>query len=174
MENLTHYYFIFLILQNMFMEIERRFLVDKDIFNTIKQTLQYEDIRQWKFLRNWDWSLRTRIKNKKWYITLKKNISSMSREEYESEISPELAWKLLDVFGEYEIYKRRYYYIQGFLTWEIDEYFGDNEWLIVAEVELTSENQEITMLEFIYMEITNDKKYRNSELAKNPYKKWKV
>lgn len=154
-------------------EIERKFLVNVEKFNEIKSTLRFDTILQGKIIRNGDWSLRSRAKSWKGYITLKKNISSVVREEYEYDIPEEFAIQLLEVFWEYTINKTRYYYdMDDWFLWEIDVYSWDNDWLIVAEIELPCEEQVFNIPLFIEEEVTTDKKYRNSELAKHPYNTW--
>lgn len=71
------------------------------------------------------------------------------------------------------IEKNRYKIDYAGLTWEIDEFFGDNEGLIVAEVELTSEDQKIDLPSWVGEQVTSDPRYFNSNLTKNPFKNWK-
>ena len=81
--------------------------------------------------------------------------------------------ELLKICEPGVIDKTRYLVDCGNHTFEVDEFYGDNEGLVVAEVELSDENEEFSRPEWLGEEVTGDKKYYNSMLKKNPYKNWK-
>ena len=96
-----------------------------------------------------------------------------TRAEYEYEISVSDANEMLDSLCEKPIIEKNRTKIEyKGLIWEVDEFFGENEGLIFAEVELDSEDQDIALPEWIGEEVTGDPKYYNSNLVINPYNKW--
>ncbi|MCU0327041.1 MAG: adenylate cyclase, partial [Spirosomaceae bacterium] len=95
------------------------------------------------------------------------------RAEFEYEIPQSDAKQLLDNFAESELSKTRYKINFDAKTWEVDEFYGDNEGLIVAEIELDSEDESFEKPIWITDDVTDDKRYFNSNLTKNPYKNWK-
>ena len=96
----------------------------------------------------------------------------MSRYEFETTIPVPDADHLLSLCDQPLIEKTRYKYDYEDLTWEIDEFHGDNDGLIVAEVELESEDQQFKKPDFISEEVTGQEKYYNMMLLKNPYTTW--
>ena len=97
----------------------------------------------------------------------------MSRYEFETEIPVLDADHLLSLCDKPLIEKTRYKYDYEDLTWEIDEFHGDNDGLVVAEVELESEDQQFNKPDFISEEVTGQEKYYNMMLLKNPYTTWR-
>ena len=115
------------------------------------------------------------MKGEKGYITVKGigNDSGASRFEWEKEIPVEDVRDLLKICEPGVIDKTRYLVDCDGHTFEVDEFYGDNEGLVVAEVELSDENEAFTRPSWLGEEVTGDKKYYNSMLMKNPYKNWK-
>ena len=106
------------------------------------------------------------------YLTIKGKTVGHSRLEFEYPIPLEDAQEMLDNLCSHPlIEKTRYKIPQGDLIWEVDEFMGENEGLIIAEVELQTENQAITLPDWIDREVT-DPKYYNAKLAKVPYSQW--
>ena len=103
------------------------------------------------------------------------NASGAARFEWEKEIPVEEVQQLLEICEPGVIDKTRYLVknTDGKHTWEVDEFYGDNDGLIVAEVELTDENEPFDKPAWLGEEVTGDPKYFNSMLMKNPYKNWK-
>jgi CYTH domain-containing protein len=101
------------------------------------------------------------------------NKSGMSRYEFETEIPTSDADHLLSLCDQPLIEKTRYKYKHDNLIWEIDEFHGVNDGLVVAEVELESEDQQFEKPNFISEEVTGQVKYYNMMLLKNPYSTWK-
>lgn len=152
-------------------EIERKFLV-KGGFKaaSVKETR----ITQGYLSSIPERTVRVRIKGDKGFITIKGigNESGASRYEWEKMIPVEEVKELLEICEPGVIDKTRYLVEHGGLTFEVDEFYGDNEGLVVAEVELKDEDQEIPKPEWLGEEVTGDVKYYNSMLMKTPYKDW--
>ena len=118
-------------------------------------------------------TVRIRIAGDRAFITVKGTTTGCSRQEYEYPIPVADAARMLDSLCQSGlIEKRRYLYPFAGHTWEIDEFMGDNEGLIVAEVELQSESEAVQLPPFIGREVTGDPRYYNACLAQNPYKNW--
>ena len=120
-------------------------------------------------------TVRVRVKGDKGFITIKGigNASGASRFEWEKEIPVEDVKALLEICEPGVINKTRYLVKVGTHTFEVDEFYGDNEGLTVAEVELSDENEAFDKPSWLGEEVTGDAKYYNSMLMKNPYKNWK-
>ena len=156
----------------MAQEIERKFLVTGDFKSAaIKATR----ITQGYLSSVPERTVRVRIKGDKGYITVKGigNDSGASRFEWEKEIPVVEVSELLKICEPGVIDKTRYLVKSGKHTFEVDEFYGDNEGLTVAEVELASENEAFEKPSWLGKEVTGDTKYYNSMLMKNPYKNWK-
>jgi CYTH domain-containing protein len=113
-----------------------------------------------------------RTVNDKGYLTIKGIAVGASRPEFEYEIPYQDALELLDICEKPLIEKIRYRVEEGGLVWEIDEFFGENQGLIIAELELQSEDQEFKKPDWVGDEVTGDPRYYNVNLIKNPYTKW--
>lgn len=120
-------------------------------------------------------TVRVRVKGDKGFITIKGigNASGASRFEWEKEIPVEDVKALLEICEPGVIDKTRYLVKVGTHTFEVDEFYGDNEGLTVAEVELSDENEAFDKPSWLGEEVTGNAKYYNSMLMKNPYKNWK-
>lgn len=155
----------------MNIEIERKFLVKGEF----KQLANYfEDIKQGYISNNPEKTVRVRIKGKKAFITIKgkTNDSGVSRFEFEQEISLEDAKGLFKLSSENRIEKTRYYIPSGKHTFEVDEFAGKNKGLLLAEVELESEDEYFEKPNWLEKEVTGNIKYYNSYLAEHPYNEW--
>ena len=119
-------------------------------------------------------SVRIRIKGDKGFITVKGigNESGASRFEWEKEISLEDAEALLKLCEPGIIDKTRYIVPAGNHTYEIDEFYGENEGLTIAEVELNNESEAFSKPDWLGQEVTGNPRYYNVMLMKNPYKNW--
>ncbi len=110
----------------------------------------------------------------KGYFTVKGPVNGLVRSEYEYEIPAADAAEMLDTLCERPlIEKTRHKIAAGEVMWEIDEFHGENAGLIVAEVELTSAEQRFETPAWLGREVSDDKRYFNSRLVKNPYSAWK-
>lgn len=149
-------------------EIERKFLVKEGAWRNEKGT-QY---RQGYLNSVKERVVRVRTIDDKAYLTIKGLTVGASRLEFEYEIPRPDADQLLDICEKPLIEKTRYIVVEGEFVWEIDEFIGENEGLIVAEVELESEDQDFPRPAWVGKEVTGDPRYFNSNLIKNPYKMW--
>lgn len=153
------------------MEIERKFLVKGDFKSSVSKS---ERIVQGYLSSVPERAVRVRIKGEKGFITVKGigNDSGTSRYEWEKEISVEDVTNLLKISEPGVIDKTRYQVKAGAHTYEIDEFYGENQGLTVAEVELNSEDEEFQKPEWLGEEVTGDVKYYNAMLMKHPFTKW--
>ncbi len=117
-------------------------------------------------------TVRVRTIEDKGYLTIKGISIGASRLEFEYEIPRQDADALLDICEKPLIEKNRYKVENGDFVWEVDEFFGENQGLIVAELELESGDQYFPKPDWIGEEVTGDPRYFNSNLIKNPYSKW--
>ena len=152
-------------------EIERKFLVKDDAFKKLAKGTRY---RQGYLSSTKERVVRVRTIDDKGFLTVKGITTGATRAEYEYEIPAKDADSMLDELCEKPIIeKNRYKVPKGKLVWEIDEFFGENDGLVVAEVELESEAQSFAKPEWVGAEVSGDPKYFNSNLIQNPYKNWK-
>jgi adenylate cyclase len=150
-------------------EIERKFLVKGNAWRKGKGA-RY---RQGYLSSVKERTVRVRTINDKGYLTIKGIAIGATRLEFEYEIPVQEACELLNELCEKPmIEKDRYKIDYKGLVWEIDEFFGENEGLLVAEVELHSENQVFERPEWLGEEVTGDTRYFNSNLIKNPFTTW--
>lgn len=156
----------------MAQEIERKFLVTSPAFKTgaSKKTR----VTQGYLSSVPERTVRVRIKGTAGFITIKGigNGSGASRYEWEKEIPVTEVEELLKICEPGVIDKTRYEVKAGKHTYEIDEFYGENEGLTVAEVELESEQEQFDKPGWLGQEVTGDARYYNSMLMKHPYKKW--
>ena len=154
----------------MGMEIERKFLVRNNSWRVLASGTQY---RQGYLNSAKERTVRVRTIDDKGFLTIKGITTGASRTEYEYEIPAADADAILSDLCEKPLIEKSRYKIdyEGFV-WEVDEFFGENQGLIVAEVELESEDQKFEKPEWIGDEVTGDPKYFNSNLINHPYLKW--
>lgn len=153
-------------------EIERKFLVKSDDFK--KQAFAQNKIAQGYLSSVPERTVRVRIKGHKGFITIKGigQSSGMSRFEWENEIPLDEAQELLKLCEKGKIEKTRYEIKSGIHVYEVDEFYGENEGLVMAEIELNSEEEAFEKPEWLGEEVTNDERYYNAYLSKNPFKDW--
>jgi len=151
-------------------EIEKKFLVRDNSFRSLAQGTRY---RQGYLNSAKERVVRVRTIDDKGFLTIKGITTGATRAEYEYEIPVKEAEAMLDELCEQPLIEKNRYKIayRGFI-WEVDEFFGENQGLIFAEVELESEDQSYDKPEWITDEVTGDPKYFNSNLIQNPYKNW--
>lgn len=156
----------------MSQEIERKFLVADDSYRRL--AYKKSRIEQGYICSTRGKTVRIRIRDDKGYITIKgpSNASGTSRYEWEQEISLGDAEELMALCEPGRIEKVRYLVDFANHTFEVDEFHGENEGLIVAEVELESETEQVEFPSFIGEEVTGQTKYYNSFLMKQPYTMW--
>ena len=153
-------------------EIERKFLVKYDTFKT--EAFKKTRILQGFLNSDAERTVRVRIKGDKAYLTVKgkSNEAGTVRMEWETKISVSDAKALLKIAEKGQIEKIRYEVKTGNHIFEVDEFFGTNEGLVIAEIELSEENENFDKPEWLGKEVTGDVRYYNSQLSKNPFKKW--
>ena len=156
----------------MSIEIERKFLLNGNAWRTLGSPVLY---RQGYLNRSKERTVRVRTAGEKGYLTLKGISRGIKRREYEYEIPKADADAILRDLAEKPIIEktRRRIEYKG-LFWEIDEFSGENQGLILAEVELDSEDQKIDRPPWIGEEVTHDPRYYNSNLVLFPYTKWEL
>ncbi len=154
------------------LEIERKFLVTSDDYKAV--ALSKKRIIQGYLSSIPERTVRVRIKEDKAYLTIKgsSNASGMTRFEWEKEIPVDEAQSLLLLCEKGVIDKTRFEIKIGSHTYEVDEFYGENEGLEMAEIELQSETETFEKPDWLGEEVTADKRYYNSYLSKNPFKNW--
>lgn len=151
-------------------EIERKFLVKGDAWRELAEGTRY---RQGYLNSVKERVVRVRTINDKGFLTIKGITVGATRAEFEYEIPLEDTDFMLDELCEQSLIEKNRYKIElGGFVWEVDEFFGKNDGLIVAEIELESEDQEFEKPDWIGEEVTSDPRYFNSNLTKLPFTEW--
>jgi len=153
-------------------EIERKFLISSEAFKkeAFKRTRIVQGFLNTHPMR----TVRIRIKGDQGFLTVKgkSNEAGTIRTEWEKEIDVVEAESLLKLCEEGVIEKMRYEIKVGKHVFEVDEFFGDNKGLTIAEIELNEENESFEKPNWLGKEVTGDVKYYNSQLSKKPFKTW--
>lgn len=154
------------------LEIERKFLVRNDDYK--RQAYSSSRICQGYICRGHGRTVRVRIRDQRGYLTIKgpSNTDGISRYEFEKEITLEEANELMKICEPGRIDKTRYLVKSGSHTFEVDKFYGDNEGLVIAEVELQSEGESFEKPDFIGQEVTGIRRYYNGHLSTHPYSVW--
>ena len=152
-------------------EIERKFLVNGDYKSSVRKSIH---IIQGYLSTVPERTVRIRIKDGKGSLTVKGagSKSGISRFEWEIEIKKHDAENLLEICGPGVIEKTRNIIEAGAHFYEVDEFHGENEGLVLAEIELNSEDEDFIKPDWLGKEVSGSRRYYNSMLVKNPYKKW--
>ncbi len=155
----------------MAVEIERKFLL-------VDETWRWEVSRHRKMEQGYlgapggRASIRVRLEDKRALINIKSAVVGAVRSEYEYEIPIEEGRELFENLCIGRVEKTRHYIDRDGVTWEIDEFHGDNDGLVVAEVELANVQQEITRPSWLGREVTEESKYYNHNLSLKPFRAW--
>lgn len=154
------------------LEIERKFLVCGEDYK--QQAFHHSRIKQGYISSRRGATVRVRLRDGQGFLTIKgpSDAKGISRYEFEKEISAEEAAHLFELCEPGIIDKTRYLVRAGNHTFEVDEFYGDNEGLVMAEVELQSETETFEKPSFIGQEVTGDRRYYNSHLREYPYSQW--
>jgi len=155
----------------MGIEIERKFLVDHEKWSRVNKP-DGTHYRQGYILADSGRTVRVRISDKNAFLNLKSKSTNMSRHEYEYEIPLEEGKEILDNLALNGTEKVRYRIDFSGKVWEVDVFLGDNAGLIIAEIELESEDERFEKPEWVTNEVTDDGRYTNAALAKFPFKQW--
>jgi CYTH domain-containing protein len=155
----------------MGVEIERKFLIENDLWYALKKP-PGTSIQQAYLVNEPEKVIRIRVTDSSGYLTIKGPAIHATRSEYEFQIPKTEAKEIIDQFTKVRIDKTRYKIVFEGKTWEVDEFWGDNEGLIIAEIELKSEEEQFTKPSWIGPEVTEDRRYYNSYLSEHPYTSW--
>ena len=153
----------------MGIEIERKFLVVGEDWKR-GQTPQL--LSQGYLNRDKQRTVRVRIAGDEAWLTIKGRSQGATRAEFEYAIPLEDAQQLLALSDGPRVEKYRWRVPQGGLVWEVDEFLGENAGLVVAEIELSSEEQAFDKPAWVGAEVTDDPRYFNSSLSSRPYRSW--
>jgi len=145
------------------MEIERKFLVDKTVWESISKPAPKRIVQAY-ILNTPDKTVRVRIKGEKGYLTIKGATVGISRSEFEYEIPLVEAQEMIDLFAEKTIEKFRYEITVGKHLWEIDEFHGKLAGLLIAEIELESEDEQFEKPIWVLDDVSTDVTYFNAKL----------
>ncbi len=151
-------------------EIERKFLVIGEDWKTGTPTRMVQGYLNRDKAR----TVRVRVAGNVGWVTIKGASVGMTRAEFEYETPLQDAEQMLKLCDGPIIEKDRWLFVQDGMTWEIDEFFGENAGLIVAEIELESETQSFARPDWVGKEVTDDPRYFNSSLTQHPFGEWDV
>lgn len=156
----------------MSLEIERKFLVLNDSYKRL--SFSHTHIQQGYITSTPGRTVRIRLRDDRAYLTIKgpSHDGGLSRYEFEQEIPLDDARQLLLLCEPGIIDKTRWLVQSGDHVFEVDEFFGENEGLVMAEVELHAPTDPVIFPDFIGPEVTGDRRYYNSQLRQHPYTKW--
>ncbi len=155
----------------MAIEIERKFLVDQEKWRQVKKP-EAVHFRQGYIFSDEKKTIRVRVTDTEAYITIKGSTAGFSRSEFEYTIPAADGVQLLDNFAASELEKYRYRITYAGKLWEVDEFLGDNQGLLMAEIELGSEDEEFELPPWVTTEVTGDDRYYNARLSVHPFKNW--
>jgi CYTH domain-containing protein len=151
-------------------EIERKFLVRDKRYRQLAEPVSF---RQGYLSTAKERIVRVRVEGDKSYLTVKGMTNGITRTEYEYELPPAEAEEMLKRLCKKPIIEKDRYKVEcDGMIWEVDEFHGPNEGLVVAEVHLDREDQKITLPEWVGEEVSHEPKYFSSSLVQNPYSKW--
>lgn len=153
-------------------EIERKFLVTDDVYRSL--AYNKSEILQGYICSGHGHTIRVRTRADKGFLTIKgPSMDGISRFEWEKEITLQDARELFELCRAGRIRKTRYLVKNGKHIIEVDEFHGENEGLVFAEIELSDVNENFTRPSFLGKEVTGDKHYYNAYISKHPYSTWK-
>ncbi|AAQ57835.1 CYTH domain-containing protein [Chromobacterium violaceum] len=153
----------------MALEIERRFVVSGDGWRGLAPAVQY---RQGYLSVEKERTVRVRVVGQQAWLTLKSHISNVSRHEFEYPIPLADAQTIMGAMCPMVVDKLRHRIEHGGFVWEVDEFFGDNAGLVLAEIELPDEDTPFAKPDWVGEEVTEDGRYTNAYLSKHPYRSW--
>lgn len=150
-------------------EIERKFLVQGDAWRSLAAGKVYRQ----GYLPTQGCAVRVRIVENTGFLTIKGPSVGISRAEFEYQIPVQDAQEMMDTLCVRPLIEKMRYRVQlNQVTWEVDEFMGDNTGLILAEVELEDDRQTIDLPEWIGKEVSGDPRYFNANLVKHPFSQW--
>lgn len=152
-------------------EIERKFLVNKEKWQRLPKPFGVL-IRQGYLSANPECTVRIRIAGQEGFLAIKGKTQGTSRSEFEYQIPYEDAEQLFENFSIASVSKVRYKLMHEGKLWEVDEFLDENEGLVIAEIELRTEEEYFGKPDWLKEEVTTEEKYFNANLSTNPYKQW--
>lgn len=153
----------------MGVEIERKFLVKGDSWKN--EVTQSVSCKQGYMVSDKQKTVRVRIMGEQGFLTVKGSTTGISRMEFEYEIDrPDAAYMMM--LCESVVEKTRHYIVHAGMTWELDVFEGANAGLVMAEIELDSEEQHVELPDWAGEEVSDDPRYFNGYLSKNPFIRW--
>ena len=153
----------------MGLEIERKYLVTSDGYRQVAP----QELKQGYLNRDKQRNVRVRIDGELAFLTIKGLQKGLTRAEYEYPIPIDDARQILnDICEPPIIEKRRYLVPYAGYTWEVDEFAGENQGLVVAEIELSREDEQVELPPWVGEEVTHDTRYLNANLVTKPYSTW--
>jgi len=155
----------------MALEIEHKYLVKPEAWARVAPHKSVT-LQQAYLLTDPEKTIRVRTMNDSAYMTIKGKSQGASRLEYEYEIPHSDALELMRHFGSRLVEKTRHYVDVEGRTWEVDEFKGHNEGLLLAEIELSSEDEAYSLPDWVGHNVTEDQRYANSNLSIHPFKSW--
>ena len=153
----------------MGVEIERKFLVTKEDWRPLGEPVHY---LQGYLVADGKRTVRIRIAGKEGFLTIKGESSGMSRQEFEYRVPVGEALEMIRLCSTPVVEKYRTKVLYRGKIWEVDEFEGENKGLILAEIELTAEDESFAVPPWIGEEVTSELKYYNSRLALHPFRNW--
>ena len=154
----------------MGVEIERKFLVTDDRWRDLAPPVLY---RQGYISTQPGQTVRVRVAGDRAFITLKGGSQGIARSEFEYPIPIEDANEILATLCTSPLIEKYRYRIDiNGLIWEVDEFLGENQGLIIAEVELETDDQAIALPDWLGAEVSHDARYYNSNLVNHPFSRW--
>jgi adenylate cyclase len=151
------------------LEIERKFLVDTRKWNPTDEGTR---LVQAYLSIDPNPTVRIRIAGEKAFLTIKGRSKSISRPEFEYELPVNEAQEMMSLAISYPIEKIRYEIMHKGFLWEVDVFLEKNEGLVIAELELESENQVFLRPDWLLTEVSGDRRYYNSYLSEHPFQEW--
>ena len=151
------------------MEIERKFLLTNNDWRLLGSPVRYA---QGYLVADGERTVRVRVAGTKGFLTIKGQSKGFSRKEFEYPVPVDEAVGMFQLCAMPVVEKYRTKILYSGKIWEIDEFEGQNKGLIMAEIELNSEDETFAIPPWIGQEVTGDIRYYNSYLAQNPYKNW--
>jgi CYTH domain-containing protein len=152
-------------------EIERKYLLKDDSWRELADPIDYS---QGYLVADGERTVRVRVAGNEGFITIKGKSKGLSRKEFEYPVPVEDAHDLFSLCINHIVEKRRSKIKWEGKIWEIDEFIADNEGLVLAEIELESEDESFILPPWIGEEVTGDFRYYNSYLSLHPYPEWRI
>jgi adenylate cyclase len=152
-------------------ETERKFLVDKEKWSQLEKPAGISYIQGYLSIDEHK-VVRVRVAGEKGFLTIKGRSETISRPEFEYPIPAAEAREMLRLFTSVQVEKIRTRIAAGDHVWEVDEFLGENEGLVVAEIELETADDLFEKPSWVGAEVTDDKRYYNAYLSLHPYKNW--